>query len=131
MTIFKIVAIAVIIFVASLVALRIVMRTVMANLRAMDEDKSPHPAMADPVRGQIEVTGMTPCSNDSIFEMGTLTGMVSASGVPARAVQLKQAFRTSKWPRIGQVLPATLDRANPNLFAIEWAEVATATDAAT
>jgi hypothetical protein len=79
--------------------------------------------MAQPVSGTLLVTGISMPTENAIYHSARLTGVVSAEGVAATAVTHSGLFRTSKWPRPGQSLPVIVDRANPNLFAIEWDKV--------
>jgi hypothetical protein len=80
-------------------------------------------SMTQPVSGTLLVTSVSMPTENAIYHSARLTGVVSAEGVPATAVNHSGLFRTSKWPRPGQSLPVIVDRANPTSFAIEWDKV--------
>jgi hypothetical protein len=49
--------------------------------------------------------------------------VVSADGMPATPVEHECMCRQDRWPHGGQVLPVTVDRADPTRLRIEWDEV--------
>jgi hypothetical protein len=83
--------------------------------------------MKMPVPGSLLVTAASMPTETAIYQSGRLTGVITAEGVDAVAVQLNGLFRSSKWPRPGQTLPVIVDRADPNRFAIDWDKVAEGT----
>lgn len=87
-------------------------------------------SMADPVPGTLLVTAATLPSQRALFAAGRVTGVISAEGVEAFAVQHSGLMKTSNWPRPGQQLPIVVDRADPRNFAIEWDKVQNTADAA-
>ena len=80
--------------------------------------------MQMPVNGTLLVTAASMPTEHAVYQSGRLTGVITAPGVDAVAVQLNGLFRSSKWPRPGQNLPVIVDRADPNRFAIEWDKIA-------
>lgn len=83
--------------------------------------------MKDPVRGTGEVvTQMAPLCGGS----GELRLIVSADGVPPTPVDFSiSALKVkviARWPREHDVLPVTVDRANPQKVTIEWDEMPSA-----
>ena len=87
-------------------------------------------SMADPVPGTLLVTAATLPSQRAVYAAGRLTGVISAEGVEAFAIQHDGLMQVSRWPRPGQQLPVIVDRANPRHFAIEWDKVQNTADAA-
>ena len=86
--------------------------------------------MSDPVPGTLLVTAVSMPTESAIYHSARLTGVISAEGVEAVAVQHSGLIRTSKWPSPGQSLPVVVDRANPQSFAIEWDKIADGQSAA-
>jgi len=88
-------------------------------------------AMADPVPGTLLVTAISmPGRRNAVFQMTRLTGVISAEGVDAFAIQHNGLVRTAQWPQPGTTLPVIVDRADPGNFAIEWDKVASGAEAA-
>jgi hypothetical protein len=87
--------------------------------------------MEDPVRGTAQVVSCTMPgghaghggSVSAVYNKGTFELVVSAEGVPATPVRHSGIFRTRLWPMPGQMLPVTVDRANPKRIKIHWDEV--------
>lgn len=79
--------------------------------------------MKDPVRGVLQVTASTYPPDDATSGNFSINGVVSADGIPPTAVEHAGIARTRKWPRSGQTLPVTVDRADPTRLSIEWDEV--------
>jgi hypothetical protein len=79
--------------------------------------------MKDPVRGTLQVTASTYPPDDATSGNFSINGIVSADGVPPTAVEHAGIARVKKWPRGGQVLPVTVDRADPSRILIEWDEI--------
>lgn len=81
----------------------------------------------DPVRGTAQVVGT---SLPPHATHGTLkaTLVVSADGVPSTPVKHQCMAPVAKWPSVGEQLPVTVDRAQPDKIRIEWDEVKTAAD---
>lgn len=88
-------------------------------------------SMADPVPGTLLVTSISmPGRRNAIFQMTRLTGVISADGIDAFAIQHNGLIRTAQWPQPGTTLPVIVDRANPQTFAIEWDKLRSGADAA-
>lgn len=81
--------------------------------------------MADPVRGTLQVTSASQCDSSATSANFTLHGVVSGDGLVPTPIQHSGMARTSKWPYPGEVLPVTVDRADPTRIRIEWDEVQT------
>ena len=81
--------------------------------------------MRDPARATMLVTQMSLANDeDSIWQGGTVTGIVTMNG-EAPFVQRQQAMiLTDKFPRAGDVLPIVIDRADRRRLAIQWDEIA-------
>jgi hypothetical protein len=86
--------------------------------------------MKDPVRGVLQVTASTYPPDDATSANFSINGVVSADGIPPTAVEHAGIARTRKWPRSGQNLPVTVDRADPTRIQIEWDEVPDSWDTA-
>jgi hypothetical protein len=86
--------------------------------------------MVDPVSGSLLVTAAAMPSRRAVFHMTRITGIISADGIDPVAVQFNGLIRTAQWPSPGQTLPVTVDRADPNRFAIEWDKVGASADQA-
>jgi hypothetical protein len=81
---------------------------------------------ADAARGTLQVIAATmpPNPGGSVtFSNYRLTGVVSAPGLPPTAVTNKGICRVSTWPSVGQQLPVTVDRQNPDRLVIAWDEL--------
>lgn len=94
--------------------------------RAISRSQSAGTAAAQmkmPVNGTLLVTAASMPSKSAIYQNCRLTGVITAEGVDAVAVQLHGLIRTNKWPHPGQTLPVIVDRADPNRFAIEWDKI--------
>jgi uncharacterized membrane protein YcfT len=81
--------------------------------------------MRDPARATMLVTQMSLANDeDSIWQGGTVTGIVTIPG-QAPFVQRQQAMiLTEKFPKAGDVLPIVIDRADTRRLSIQWNEIA-------
>jgi hypothetical protein len=80
--------------------------------------------MADPVDGVLHVTGVDdPAPYSAVRATCAFEGVVQAPGVAARAEQVSGMVDTARWPRAGDDLPITVDRANPKQWLIRWERV--------
>lgn len=86
--------------------------------------------MKDPVRGTLHVSACTPAPHTATSANFALNGIVSAGGIMPTAVEHEGVAKTRKWPRPGQILPITVDRADPTRIRIEWDEVPDSWDTA-
>jgi hypothetical protein len=77
--------------------------------------------MKDPVRGVFKVTGWYDAHPSSSPPGTRITGVITAPGIPATAAEHK-ADERGRWAA-EQELPVLVDRADPQRFAILWAEV--------
>jgi hypothetical protein len=83
--------------------------------------------MKQPVRGTAQVVA---CSRwtQGISANVAMSLVVSADGVPATPVEHECICHQSRWPHAGQVLPVTVDRADPTRLKVEWDEVSSHED---
>lgn len=86
--------------------------------------------MRDPVPGSLLITEAGPPSRNAVFHLNHVTGVITADGIEATAVQFVGLIRTSNWRRPGLSLPVTVDRADPTRFAIEWGQLGSPTEEA-
>lgn len=112
------------------VLILVVIMVVIRMGRLGDNAASAAKSMADPVPGTLLVTAATLPSQRALYANGRITGVISAEGVEAFAVQQSGLMKTANWPRPGQQLPVIVDRANPQNFAIQWDQVQDTADAA-
>ncbi len=80
--------------------------------------------MREPVRATMLVTEMSLASDeDSVWQNGVVTGIVSLPGRPAFPHQQRAMIFSDKFPKIGDVLPIIIDRADHRCLAIQWDEI--------
>ncbi len=84
--------------------------------------------MKDPVRGTAQVVACSRMTQAAVAQNCAMSLVVSADGLPATAVEHDAIVRQDRWPHGGQVLPVTVDRADPTRLRIEWDEVRTHED---
>ena len=83
--------------------------------------------ITDGVRGTARVTSASSYDNDPTFGGGVyqnchIQAVVEAEGIPATAVTIKGLVHQQKWPVPGAVLPALIERTNPQVVKILWDE---------
>jgi hypothetical protein len=88
--------------------------------------------ITDGVRGTARVTSASSYDNDPTFGGGVyqnchIQAVVEAEGIPATAVTIKGLVHQQKWPVPGVVLPALIERTNPQVAKILWDEAPQAT----
>jgi hypothetical protein len=86
--------------------------------------------ITDGVRGTARVTSASSYDNDPTFGGGVyqnchIQAAVEADGIPATSVTIKGLVHQQKWPVPGAVLPALIERTNPQVVKILWDEVPT------
>jgi hypothetical protein len=81
--------------------------------------------MKDPVEGTLTVASITMPSPTATSMNYRIDGAVAAPGVPATAIVHRGVALVNKWPRPGDVLPVTVDRAKPERLVIQWDRVST------
>jgi hypothetical protein len=84
--------------------------------------------MKDPVRGSAQVVACSRMTQAAMASNCVMHLVVSADGLPATPVEHEAIVRQDRWPHGGQVLPVTVDRADPSRLRIEWDEVRTHED---
>ena len=83
--------------------------------------------ITDGVRGTARVTSASSYDNDPTFGGGVyqnchIQAVVEAPGIPATAVTIKGLVHQQKWPVPGAVLPALIERTDPQQVQILWDE---------
>ena len=91
--------------------------------------------ITDGVRGTARVTSASSYDNDPTFGGGVyqnchIQAVVEAEGIPATEVTIKGLVHQQKWPVPGVVLPALIERTNPQVVKILWDEAPQAGTAA-
>jgi len=89
--------------------------------------------ITDGVRGTARVVSASSYDNDPTYGGGVYQNchmevVVEAPGIPATAATVKGLVHQQKWPQPGVVLPALIERTNPQVVQILWDETV---DAAT
>lgn len=79
-------------------------------------------SIEDGVRGTAEVISATGYFGHGVYQNCRMELVVEAPGIPATAVTLNALVHRSHWPRAGVVLPALIERANPQEVEILWDE---------
>ena len=79
--------------------------------------------MKDPVRGTAQVVACSRMTQAAVASNCVMNLVVSADGLPATPVEHEAIVRQDRWPHGGQVLPVTVDRADPTRLKVEWDEV--------
>jgi hypothetical protein len=82
-----------------------------------------HPTrIEDGVRGTAEVVAATGYFGNGLYQNCRMELVVEAPGVPATAVTLNALVHRQHWPHPGQLLPALIERTDPNEVQILWDE---------
>src|SRR5260370_41355703 len=76
--------------------------------------------MKDPVRGSAKVASASVLPG---LSRSHLRLVITADGVPPTPVEVKTTRHGDRWPNVGDLIPVTVDRANPQKFEIEWSAV--------
>ena len=79
--------------------------------------------MKDPVRGTAQLVACSRWSQPAVASNIVMNLVVSADGMPATPVEHECMCRQDRWPRVGQILPVTVDRADPGRLRVEWDEL--------
>jgi hypothetical protein len=83
----------------------------------------------DGVRGTAEVISSTGYYGRAVYQNCTMELVVEAPGIPATAVTMTALVHRLHWPHPGAVLPALIERANPQEVEILWDETVDARSA--
>jgi hypothetical protein len=81
--------------------------------------------MKDPVEGTVKVVGITTPDPTATQTNYRLDGVISGPGIEPQAVVKHGMMSVSKWPQIGDTLPVTVDRSNPEHFVLHLENIAT------
>jgi hypothetical protein len=81
--------------------------------------------MKDPVRGSAQVVACSRMTQAAVASNCVMNLVVSADGIAATPVEHEAIVRQDRWPQAGQILPVTVDRADPTRLKVEWDEVRT------
>jgi hypothetical protein len=76
----------------------------------------------DGVRGTAQVISSTGYYGRAVYQNCHMELVVEAPGVPATAVSLDAFVHRQHWPHAGDVLPALIEKANPQEVEILWDE---------
>lgn len=76
----------------------------------------------DGVRGTAQVISATGYYGNAVYQNCHLELVVEAPGIPAAAVSLNALVHRLHWPHAGDVLPALIERADPQEVQILWDE---------
>src|SRR3954454_2277091 len=79
--------------------------------------------MKDTVRGTGQVVACSGITQAAVASNVVMRLVVSADGLAATPVEHECLCRQDRWPHAGQVLPVTVDRADPTRLRVEWDEV--------
>jgi len=78
----------------------------------------------DGVRGTAQVISASGYYGHALYQNCHLELVVEGPGIPAAAVSLNALVHRSHWPQAGTVLPALIEKANPQEVEILWDETA-------
>lgn len=76
----------------------------------------------DGVRGTAQVISATGFYGKALYQNCHMDLVVEAPGIPATAVSLNALVHRLHWPHPGTVLPALIEKANPQEVQILWNE---------
>lgn len=76
----------------------------------------------DGVRGTAEVISATGYYGNAIYQNCRMELVVEAPGIPATAVSMSALVHRLHWPHAGVILPALVERGNPQEVQILWDE---------
>ena len=75
--------------------------------------------MKDPVEGTAQIVSCTGY-HEGVMANCRMQLVVQAEGVEATAVEHSALLHNRRWPRPGMTLPATVDRADPTNFKVDF-----------
>jgi hypothetical protein len=82
-----------------------------------------HPTQIDDgVRGTAQVVSASGYYGRALYQNCHLELVVEAPGIPATAVSMNAVVHRQHWPHPGSVLPALIEKANPQEVQILWDE---------
>jgi hypothetical protein len=82
-----------------------------------------HPMqIEDGVRGTAEVVSATGYYGNALYQNCRMELVVEAPGIPATAVSMTALVHRQHWPHPGAVLPALIEKADPQEVQILWDE---------
>ena len=76
----------------------------------------------DGVRGTAQVVSASGYYGRALYQNCHLELVVEAPGIPATAVSMNAVVHRQHWPQPGSVLPALIEKANPQEVQILWDE---------
>ena len=79
-------------------------------------------SIEDGVRGTAQVISSTGYYGHAIYQNCSMELVVEGPGIPATAVSLTAFVHRLHWPQAGDVLPALIEKANPQEVQILWDE---------
>jgi hypothetical protein len=83
----------------------------------------------DPVQGTAQVVACSGAPDNAASTIGgvpcAMNLVLTAPGVEATAIETRKRVPGKKHPYSGMILPATIDRSDPERFEIDWDQVPT------
>jgi hypothetical protein len=86
--------------------------------------------IAGGIRGTAQVVSTTGYFGRAVLQNARVNLVLNGDGITPTAVLYEGLIHNQKWPHPGQVLPAMIDRGNPQNYSILWEEVPNSKDAA-
>ena len=75
----------------------------------------------EPISAEYRVTKATKAPTNSSYAICDLVGELTVPGMAPRTIEHTSPLTAlSKWPRVGDILPALADKENPEFMKIEW-----------
>jgi len=80
--------------------------------------------MKNGLTGTLHIIGVSMPPLNAAFGMISITGVLSAEGIPAREVTFEGMCKVSRWPSPDDDLPVSIDHADHSKYIILWDQVA-------
>lgn len=76
--------------------------------------------LADAVAGRLRIDAVSEPVSRRRYQECRIEGTAEAPGIPPTPVVIEVVIDRRYWPRVGQVLPARISRADPSAFDVGW-----------
>ena len=96
----------------------------------MDMFRPVNDPIAGGVPGTAQVVSASTYSGTGSYQKCAMHLVLNAPGITPTAVEFNGIVHNAQWPVVGSTLPVSVDPANPTKFAILWAQVPSAHEAA-
>ncbi|MCU1579439.1 MAG: hypothetical protein JWP19_1643 [Rhodoglobus sp.] len=96
----------------------------------MDMFRPVNDPIAGGVPGTAQVVSASTYSGTGTYQKCAMHLVINAPGITPTAVEFNGIVHNAQWPVVGSTLPVSVDPANPAKFAILWAQVPSAHEAA-